>query len=356
MANDRDFYAVDPGDPTPGTLGVLVPADRANEMAELEKERQVRVWTVRGIVSNHIPLIGTPEEIIAARPVHRLYLNENPLLIYLHRGGRDATYYEFVADSQGLVEYIEVRVETDLPSNAFLLAWKPLNELLDAIVRGLEMPWLYQRLELISPRDQKVLAYQMVLPFRGGLKLGPLGGLTQWPPFATYDAIFREAVISTSPFYRFLCACRVYEGTNSIRKWLKQQCERFQITEKLPSDPEVDPKDLENFRFPKEFAEGVRTAADLFQKRFSDLRNAIAHFLIEGDEGTSHIYLADGGAIMTYAYGSALLLKYARRTIDELRDFYKKHLDNRFTQGSILPMPEIRDRFIVRDPQLPDKN
>jgi hypothetical protein len=40
----QEFYVVDPPDATPGTLGVLVPTNRAKEMGELEQERQVRVW------------------------------------------------------------------------------------------------------------------------------------------------------------------------------------------------------------------------------------------------------------------------------------------------------------------------
>ncbi len=210
------------------------------------------------------------------------------------------------------------------------------------------MPLVYQRLELISPRNGEVLAYEMILPFREGVRLGPLGGIIQATPFAPYDAILREAMTSTSPFYQLLCASRVYEGTNWIRRWLREQCERFGIKERLPAETKVDPQELLDMGFAPEFTREVRTAQDLFNK-FRDARNAIAHFLVEGDEGESHVYLADGTQIRSYSLGAAALLRYAQRSIGELRRFYNAHLQTRFLAGAVLPGLENRDRFVIRD-------
>ena len=62
-----------------------------------------------------------------------------------------------------------------------------------------DLPLLYQRLELLSPIDEGVLLYELVLPYRNGLTFGPLGGILQPTPFVTFDAIFRQAITSTSP-------------------------------------------------------------------------------------------------------------------------------------------------------------
>lgn len=341
---------ISPRDPSPGTLGVVVSESRIEELRVLEQERRLRVWRVRGIISDHIPLSGSIADGLARRPQHMVFLNENPLSIYLHHGGDNAVYYDFVGDEGGHLQYIEVHVETELPSNAFLYARQPLNEMLDAIARSEpQIPLLLQRLELVSPRDGGILAYELILPFSGGVRMGPLGGIWQAAPFAPYQAIFREAITSTSPFYRLLCACRVYEGTNWIRHWIREQCTRLGIGQRMPRDPTVDIAELGNMGFTPDFCIGIRTAADLFDK-LRELRNGIAHFLIEGDQGEAHIYLARGEIVHEYSLGAAVLLRYAARAISDLHAFYNAHLEPRLSIGSILPTLEHRDRFVVRQP------
>jgi hypothetical protein len=180
--------------------------------------------------------------------------------------------------------------------------------LLDALVRNSELPWALSRIELLSPDDGEVIAYELVLPYRNGVRIGPLGGIDQIVPFAPYDAIYREAVISSSPFYRLLCAFRIYDGTTEIRRWLREQCEQHQIAERMPADPEVDAEELRGLGYEAEIVNGIRRARDLFE-RFRERRNAIAHFLIEGDQGQAHVYLADGFMIRTYSMAAVALLK-----------------------------------------------
>jgi hypothetical protein len=45
-------------------------------------------------------------------PFPNVMLNEDPLQIYLHHGGNNATYYRFVGDDNHLLLYIEVIVES----------------------------------------------------------------------------------------------------------------------------------------------------------------------------------------------------------------------------------------------------
>ncbi len=344
--------AVFPPEPIAGVLGVVVRESRVQEFTELERENARRIWRVRGIISDHVPLAGDAGAVLARRPEHLFYLNENPLVIYLHSGGRSVVYYELVAEPDGRLQHIEVRLETALPGKAIVMAWRPLNALLDAMVRNQEMPWTLQRLELLSPRDGGVLAYELVLPYKDGIRLGPLGGMIQCVPFAPYDAILREAIISTSPFYRLLCAFRIYEGTTHIRQWLREQCEQLRIAERLPGDPEVNERDLLGLGFDRAFTARVRQAHDLFES-LRDYRNAIAHFLIEGDQGEAHVYLADGEMIRSYSIAAAALLRYAHATIEVLRRYYTTYLQGHFMAagGMVLPGIEERDQHIVRDPE-----
>jgi hypothetical protein len=338
-----------PREPTPGALGIFAKNEKLQEVRELEAEKQERIWEVRGVLSDHIPLAGGADSSMARGSFHFFYVNEVSLWIYLHSGGRNAVYYELVsdpADPENRLNHIAVRVESRLPSNALMLARRPINALLDVFTRDWNLPVLIQRLELISPLDGAVLLTQMLVPHWGGVRLGPLGGILQAVPFAPYDALYREALTTSSPFYRLLCAWKIYEGTQRLRRWIREECEQRRITAKMPSDPEIDRDELIRMGFAPDFVGEIRHAGELFQ-RLADARHAIAHFLIERDEGDSHVYVADGVQLQFYATGSSGLLRYAHRLLEELQLFCGKH--GLIARGpAILPLPENRDQFIVR--------
>jgi Methylamine utilization protein MauJ len=341
---------VDPSDPAPGVIGVAVPEERLAELQAAEQARTKQVWRVRGVVSDHIPLAGDVRGVIGSERTHNFFLNDKSLAIYLHRGGHDAIFFDLVAQPGGRLDYIEVKVETDLPSNALLFARQPLNEMLDALVRTPpNPPLLLQRLELVSPIDDGILAYEVTLPFNQGVLFGPMGGVLQWRAFAPYFAIFREAITTSSPFYRLLCAWRVYEGIQTIRQWLREQCTRFDIKEKLPKEPEVDTAHLQRMGFSAEFCAKIRRISDLFNE-LRELRTGIAHFLFEGEAGDAHVYLARGHEIRNYSVSSAILLSYANRGIDDLRIFYTNHVEPKLGGSQIMPMEDQKDQFIVKVP------
>ena len=104
---------------TPGSFGVLVRQNRLSEIGALQKEAVTRVWEVRGVVSDHTPLSGLG--VLTAEPHHRFFLNETPLVIYLHRGGERVVFFELVGNNaEKKLDYIALKVKTKLPSNAFL--------------------------------------------------------------------------------------------------------------------------------------------------------------------------------------------------------------------------------------------
>ena len=346
-ANVDPFLLLSPTEPLPGILGVLARQSRINEIKELEQSRITRVWKVRGVVSDGVPLAGSPESVIDREPHNLFYINEkeDPLSIYLHSGGRQAIYYDLVGDQNHRLKFIEVSVESKLPSNALMLSRRPLNALLDVMTRNHNMPLVLQRVELISPSDGNPLLYQVLLPHNRGIDIGPLGGIQQAVPFAPYDAIYREALISSSPFYRLLCAARIFEGTGTIRKWLKEQCLDRKIEPKLPGEIQVDPDQLKRFGLNPAAMGEIRTAQDLYHE-FRDLRDAIAHFLIERDGADVHVYLAEGPQFYIYSTASSALLYYASLSLEQLRLFYVQRIGQRGSQ--ILPMVQSRDQFIVR--------
>jgi hypothetical protein len=155
----------------------------------------------------------------------------------------------------------------------------------------------------------------------------------------------------SKPFYRLLCAWRVHEGIQVARRWLRQQCERFNINERMPKSPEVDVQHLERMGFDAEFCAKIRRVDDLF-KEMDELRNGVAHFLLEREAGNVHVNLSDGAQLQIYSISSAILLGHVAREIEVLRHFYSQHIESRIVRGMLLPMPENRDQFVVRDPQI----
>jgi hypothetical protein len=299
-----------PREVSSGALGAFAKYAKLEEIKQLEIERRLRCWEIREVISDHVPLAGDAMAAMTRPSFHLLELNENPLWIYLHSGGRNAVYYGLFGDRNGRLQYISVKVESRLPSNALLLARRPLNALLDVLARDSNMPLMIQRLELLSPVDGDVLISELPVPERQGIRLGPLGGIMQAVPFAPYDALYREALTTSSPFYRFLCAWKMYEGTNRIRRWIREQCEKRRIADRMPSDPDVDQEELVRMGFAPDFANRIRKAGDLFAK-LSEQTNAIAHFLFDTDGTESHVYLADGPQLFQYAVASSAMLRYA---------------------------------------------
>jgi hypothetical protein len=97
----EDHVVAFPPTPTAGMLGVLVREGRVDEFRRLERENRVRIWRVRGVVSDHIPLSGDARSALAQAPQHNFFVNNPPLSIYLHAGWVNAVYYDLVANDQG---------------------------------------------------------------------------------------------------------------------------------------------------------------------------------------------------------------------------------------------------------------
>ncbi len=70
-----------------------------DEIRDQELAKTTRVWKVRGVVSDSVPLCGDPGEVIQREPHNLLILNEDPLSIYLHSGGHRAVYYDLVGNT-----------------------------------------------------------------------------------------------------------------------------------------------------------------------------------------------------------------------------------------------------------------
>lgn len=339
-----------PPNATTGALSVFIRADEVEEVKKLEEERTLKMWEVRAYLSDHAVLAGTPFAPLKERgnQLLRVKPEENPLWIYLHAGGRRAVYYGLFNGPDGKLDYIAVKVRTKLPSNALLLARGPINALLDVLVRDHPMPLLIHRLDLISPISRAVLISECLMPQARGVMMGPLGGIVQAVPFAPYDALYREALVSPSPFYRLICGWKMYEGTDKVRGYVRKECESRNLPAKLPKDPVVSTEELLRFGFDADFAKDINCARDLWTK-LKVTRNAISHFLIDTEEGEAGVYVADGAQLRHYSMAAAAMLHYSHQALEDLRLFSVKTGIHSWTRGSmILPMPQNRDQFPIR--------
>ena len=89
------WVLVDPKEPLPCSLGVVVPEFRVDELRRLEQEERERSFLVRAVLSDHVPLAGSMAEILNRPSHHRVAVNDQ-LSIYLHHGGRNAVYFDLI--------------------------------------------------------------------------------------------------------------------------------------------------------------------------------------------------------------------------------------------------------------------
>ncbi len=348
MKNEKDsnFRLISNSMPFSGAIGSVVEDRHKMEIIEMEGDPNKKIFKIRAFISDHVDVCGKVNEILENNFHKMIKLNENPLTIYLPKGKTNVIFFDLVSGENGLLTYIEVRVETVLIDDAFRLATTKINELLDCLLGSRNMPIMISQLGLVSNKGDYIIAYKLILPFNTINSFGPLGGVHQFPLFAPYDALLREATNSNSPYYRFLCFYRLYEGINLLRKKIKEISAKKGISEPLPKDPAVNTKELEGLGFDKTFIEGIRNVSDLFGK-YSDQRHAIAHFLFKGDQ--SHVYLSNGRFIDEYSIHSSLLMKYVSKAYYDLRKHFYDHLSSHLSRGEILPLKEQKDQFIIRD-------
>jgi len=267
-------YAVAfPPQPVAGVSGICIPEEHFEEVARLEAEKKVRLWTVRAIISDHVPMAGGIAEAMQRPLQHSLMLNENPLTIYVSQSGRNAVYFDLRSGADNRLSHIELRVETDLPDRAIKLSWQPFSSLLDNIARVYSLPLIISRLELLSPDSGEVIAYNLLLPNSSGLAMGPLGGIVLDPTFMAVDAVWREALVSSSPFYRLLCGYRMENACQQLRALIKSISKKRGQLLHPPPEHQVDAKMLVGLGISADEVTGLKAVRDLLAK-FRPLRNA----------------------------------------------------------------------------------
>jgi hypothetical protein len=331
----------------PGALAIAA-SNRNMPRLRLLQGAGPTLYTVKAVVGTHIPLIGTIESIVALSPETGLSVHKPPLSMYLHSGGRNAVFLDLTAKVDGTLSTIDAEVDADSPAGALAGMRSAVNQFLDVLMRKLWLPLVLVRLDLYVGigADSQLVAHELQVPFVGTMQIGPIGGIHQYPLFSELESLAREGICSTSPFYRFLCAYRLYEGTGALRTQLRQMCKDASIIEPLPKDTKVDHSFLEAMGIDGLTSQNIRTVGDLHGK-FTELRNMVAHFILTKGEKLPPLHISDGYSCRAFSNAAAVLLHYSVDALTNLSSFFQEHLSAVVSIGSVLPMQSQREKYRI---------
>lgn len=342
--NSENYIIAKPQLPTPFCLATVFPVSQTENLHRIETEKKWQIYTVRAIISENIPLSGNVWDLLTQSSKSLLNINGNPLTIYLHHSGLNAVFYDLVPRENGELSHIDVQVESDHPDATLAPARTAVNQLLDTLMRELWLPLTIIRLDVFEENSDKPLIHELHIPFLMKLSFGPMGGYGSFPLFAPCEALVREAIEATSPYYRFLCAYKLFDAVNQLRPKIRKYAEKFEVTQPMPKPLTISPLFIQNFGFTSEFANKINKFSDLIRE-LTKCRDSIAHFFLRE---TSPLHISNGNNYRFYSAASALLLHFTHEAVNDLRVFFNQNISSHLYRGSILPEIEKRNQFVIK--------
>lgn len=343
----QEFRVVHPSQPLPGMLATYLPVEMMSALGQIEAEKLFEVFVVRGVVADYTPLEFEISEFLSRPSEALIRLRENPITLNLHYGGTRAFFFDLVADETGNLRHIEVEIEADHPNAAFQPARTLINQLLDTLMREIWMPLSIVRLDVCRAGSDLPVLQQAIYPFNRILDFSPLGGFFTSYLFSPYEALLRETVTTTSPYYRVMCAHRLLEGVKTLRYELGKICEKVgDGLPPLPKTPKVESDLFDNFGFLFEAGTEIKSLDSLIATT-KTLRDAVAHFSAKS-QGEAPLHLSSGENFRLFSAIGAILLHYAHAAFSDLLVYHNQHLSAHLSRGSILALPENRADFRVK--------
>ncbi|MEJ7606045.1 MAG: hypothetical protein WKF37_07205 [Bryobacteraceae bacterium] len=164
-----------------------------------------------------------------------------------------------MCDEKQYLTHIQTYVSAKKPELALGYARAAISQFTDTLAMHTQNPLAIQRMELLSPVDGGVLAFQITVPQRVTTNVKSFHSLRAGGPFLHTEAIYREAITNPSPYYRLLLAFRGFEGVQQVRKMVRKLATDLNIPEKMPKAVRVDGLELARLGFHPE-VRGLRTA------------------------------------------------------------------------------------------------
>ena len=248
----------------------------------------------------------------------------------------DSFVFEGLPDKEGFLAKLETKpFQAKNRNDAEMRATKAAQNVLSEYAATLDVPLQIDLIEVTEMATSNK-SLTRITPFQGGGSSAPIEAYD--PEFANLAALYREALISNTPAYRFLCFYKILEVSRKRRerlgRKLKKQYSPVRFGEVIPvtqmdqiawlNSIFVGPRDWKeltlNQIFPMEFRGKKLTA--LFDGPLRQMRDRIAHGIL--DSGT-YLHLDD----LTSTREITKLLPFLRCAV-------RRTLKNDF-QGHYLP-------------------
>jgi len=311
----------------PGALIMTFRESRLPEIGMLSYRKERKTFTVRAVMTDKAqPSNCALEDVVTFEPCTHIVLKDGAFPAFKYYSNGKAVLFDLLSDADQRLTHIQTYVSARRPELALGYARAAINQFIDTLAMHTENPLSIQRMELMSPQDGGVLAFQITVPSRVMTDVHKFHSLRAGGPFLNTEAIYREAITNPSPYYKLLLAYRGFEGVQQVRKMIKKLATDLKISERMPKAVRLDNLELARLQFDPEVHK-LKDTGELFAY-YGELRNAVAHFLLDQNKTATGSLQLSSTHVYNYAAVSTLLLKYLRSELLQLRDYYEKFLSN----------------------------
>ena len=317
---------------------------RNREIGLLSVQRERKTFTVRAVMTDEPQANNcTLEDVVTFQPSTHIVLKEGEFTAFKYYSKGKAVLFDLTCDSSQRLSHVQTYVSARTPDLALKYASAAISQFVDTLTMISEQPLSIQRLELMSLEDGGVLAFQITVPIQTTTALLKFHSFRAGGPFLNAEAIYREAITNSSPYYKVLLAYRGFEGIRQVRRSLKKLATDLKVSERMPKPSRVDTEELARLQFEPE-VQALKDTGELFS-HYRERRDAVAHFLLDQNRTASGSLQFSSTNVYDYAALSTVLLKYMRLELNQLRDYYEKFLSKQIHDRYPLWNTEDRGKF-----------
>lgn len=330
----------------PGNIIMAFRESRLREIGMVSYLKERRTFTVRAVMTDQPqPSNCSLEDVVTLHPRTNVILTDGAFPAFKYYSNGKAILFDLLCDSDNRLTYVQTYVSATKPELALGYARVAVSQFIDTLAIHAENPISIQRMELLSLEDGGVLAFQITVPSRVITKVPKFHSLRAGGPFLNTEALYREAISNSSPYYKLLLAYRGFEGVQQVRKILKHLAADLKVDERMPKAIRLDTLELAQLQFPSE-VHALKDTGELVAY-YRELRDGVAHFLLDRNRTATGSLQFSSTHIYNYAAVSALLLKYLRLELIQLRDYYEKFLANRVHRYPLWSTDDRGKRHLV---------
>lgn len=315
-----------------GNVEVIIPESSRSQIQEIQKDRKERLYLGRAYLSSIYDNTRPYDEILKFTGATLVKMSERKLRFHIN-WQNSGVVFTLKCNSYKMLNRVEAYTKGKLPSNALDIFKSALYTLIDRLVYSLKCPIYVQGITLLL--NNKLLLYELPITFAGERTIAYGGGFNSVHWFAPFDALEREAICSSSPFYRVLCRFRIYEGIKHyLRKELRSFANKINQEAKIPKTPRITKGELQALRINKESMSKIKTYEDVAEA-FRELRNGVVHFLMEEPKGA--MIMPSRGLDRSAIEKEDQILRICnQKMIEPLWDYFDKYLRDEYNRGKIL--------------------